>query len=194
VIASPKATVDLNALQVCTITRGAFLKLTFDDSMALELQAATAEEAEEWHAVLAGFAPKSNERKPSLMQSLEHYAPRKGTLVFERKGSSAALKPGASSTESGALPMTTTAPSLSSASPAVSAQQSPSSWTTDQVATWLAGIGEAYGNYSTAFIKNAINGEELLSEDFGLNELGEMGVTSKMHQKRIIKEVTKLRR
>ena len=87
VIASPKATVDLTALRSCTIDRGAFLKLAFTDSMSLELQAATAEEANAWHEVLADFAPKSSERKSSLMQSLEHYAPRKGTLVFERKGS-----------------------------------------------------------------------------------------------------------
>jgi hypothetical protein len=87
VIASPKATVDLNALQGCTIDRGTFLKLTFEDSMALELQAATAEEAESWHGVLVGFSPTTGARKASMIQSLEHYAPRKGTLVFERKGS-----------------------------------------------------------------------------------------------------------
>jgi hypothetical protein len=32
----------------------------------------------------------------------------------------------------------------------------------------------------------------LLSEDFGLDELVEFGVSSKMHQKRIVKEIKKL--
>jgi hypothetical protein len=108
VIASPKATVDLDALRGCTITRGAFLKLTFDDNMALDLQAATPEEADCWHDVLANFAPKDSERKSDLMQSLEHYAPRKGTLVFERKGSAS----GPSSVPSGT---SITAPNSSSA-------------------------------------------------------------------------------
>jgi hypothetical protein len=88
VLASPKATVDLNALKSCTITRGVFLMLTFEDSMALELQTATAEEAQGWHDVLAGCMPSSDARKASMIQSLDHYAPRKGTLVFERKGGS----------------------------------------------------------------------------------------------------------
>jgi hypothetical protein len=71
-------------------------------------------------------------------------------------------------------------------------QCTPSSWHTDQVAAWLAGIGEAYVDYGTAFVKNGISGEELLQEDFGLGELEEMGVTSKMHQKRILREIKKL--
>jgi hypothetical protein len=194
VIASPKATVDLNALRGCTITRGAFLKLTFEDNMALDLQAATPEEADCWHDVLANFAPKNSERKSDLMQSLEYCAPRKGTLVFERKGSFERKMQSTAAAPSAAPAATTHASAASPpASPAVLAQQLPSSWSTDHVAAWLAGIGEAYGDYSTAFVKNGINGEELLSEDFGLEELEEMEVTSKMHQKRILKEIKKLK-
>jgi hypothetical protein len=97
VIANPKATVDLNALQACTIDRGTFLKLTFGDSMSLELQATTVEEAEGWHEVLVEFSPSNGTRNASMIQALEHYAPRKGTLVFERKGSAASFSSSPSS-------------------------------------------------------------------------------------------------
>jgi hypothetical protein len=88
------------------------------------------------------------------------------------------------------------APSLASpasppTSPAASTQQ-PSSWSADDVGAWLAGIGEAYSSYSAAFIKNGIDGEELLSEEFGLEELEEFGVC-RVHQKRIMKEIKKLK-
>jgi hypothetical protein len=62
------------------------------------------------------------------------------------------------------------------------------------VAEWLGNIGEAYAEYGDAFIKNGIDGEELLSDDFGKAELEELGMASKMHQKRIFKEVLKLNR
>jgi hypothetical protein len=62
------------------------------------------------------------------------------------------------------------------------------------VAEWLGGIGEAYAEYGDAFIKNGIDGEELLGDDFGKAELEELGVASKMHQKRVLKEIQKLKR
>jgi hypothetical protein len=58
----------------------------------------------------------------------------------------------------------------------------------------MGGIGEAYAEYTDAFIKNGINSEELLRHDFGKDELEELGVTSNMHQKRILKEIQKLKR
>jgi hypothetical protein len=84
--ATPKATIDLHALQSCKLGPDTFVAMHFIDGMELELQAATKEEAAEWHEVLAQFEVPVG-RKTSLLQSLEHYAPRKGTLVFERKGS-----------------------------------------------------------------------------------------------------------
>jgi hypothetical protein len=69
----------------------------------------------------------------------------------------------------------------------------PSSWSADDVGAWLAGIGGAYSGYSAAFIENGIDGGELLSEDFGLDELMEFGVSSKVHQKRIVREIKKLK-
>jgi hypothetical protein len=62
------------------------------------------------------------------------------------------------------------------------------------VADWLGNIGEAYAEYGDAFIKNGIDGEELLGDDFGKAELEELGVVSKMHQKRVVKEIQKLKR
>jgi hypothetical protein len=45
VVVKPKATVDLNALVGCVVTRGTFLSLNVFDGMVLELQAAAVEEA-----------------------------------------------------------------------------------------------------------------------------------------------------
>jgi GTPase SAR1 family protein len=203
---SPKAVVDLNALRNVAVERRTFLHLEFVDGICLELQAPSVEETDGWYEVLQQFATVAATsgadatsglaaaRKTSLLQSLEHYAPRKGTLHFEMKGS---LESRAQSTAPTAPSPAATAPASAAsppASPAASAQHPPSSWSTEQVAAWLAGIGEAYGNYSAAFVENGIDGEELLSEDFGLDELKEFGVISKVHQKRILKEIKKLRR
>jgi hypothetical protein len=73
--AAPKATVDLQALQMCTLERGQFLSLYFNDSLVLELQAATLDEAEAWHDMLQSFIHDEH---------IDDYAPRKGTLIFER--------------------------------------------------------------------------------------------------------------
>jgi hypothetical protein len=62
------------------------------------------------------------------------------------------------------------------------------------VVEWLGQIGGAYAKYSESFIENGIDGGELMSDDFGHEELGELGVASKMHQRRIMKEVQKLKR
>jgi hypothetical protein len=91
----PKATMDLHALQTCTIKRGTFVTLCFTDKMLLELQALSLEEAEGWHEVLAQFEGRvAGVRKTSVMQSLEHYAPRKGTLVFIKRKASFERKSG----------------------------------------------------------------------------------------------------
>jgi hypothetical protein len=73
-------------------------------------------------------------------------------------------------------------------------QQPPITWSAELVAEWLGDIGEAYAEYGDAFIKNGIDGEELLGDDFGKAELKELGVASKMHQKRVVKEIQKLKR
>jgi hypothetical protein len=83
------------------------------------------------------------------------------------------------------------------AAPAVSPsslQQSPITWSAELVAEWLGNIGGAYAEYGDAFIQNGIDGEELLDGDFGKAELEEFGVESKVHQKRILKEIQKLKR
>jgi hypothetical protein len=85
---SPRASVDLRALHQCTLGPGAFVTLNFGD-LVLELQAATEEDAGAWYEVLARFEQaKSDSRKSNRIQLLEHYAPRKGSLVFERKSTS----------------------------------------------------------------------------------------------------------
>jgi hypothetical protein len=66
-------------------------------------------------------------------------------------------------------------------------------WLEGDVAAWLEGIGAAYCKYKAAFIENGINGEMLLADDFG-EYLDELGVSSKMHRNRIMKERAKLPR
>jgi serine/threonine protein kinase len=94
-----------------------------------------------------------------------------------------------------AAPATSAAPAALVA-PAVSPsvlQQPPATWTAKLVAEWLGNIGKAYAEYGDAFIENGIDGEELLGDEFG-KELEELGVASKMHQRRVIKEIQKLKR
>jgi hypothetical protein len=65
------------------------------------------------------------------------------------------------------------------------------------VAKWLGQIDGAYAKCSESFIENGIDGGELMIDDFGHKELGELGVASKcskIHRKRIMKEVQKLER
>jgi hypothetical protein len=69
----------------------------------------------------------------------------------------------------------------------------PSDWSEHHVKHWLEGIGEVYGEYGGEFVRHGITGEELLDADFGDPELVELGVTSAMHRKRIMKEVRKLK-
>jgi len=65
-------------------------------------------------------------------------------------------------------------------------------WTEKEVAEWLGSIGNVFVKYGDSFINNGINGEELLNDDFGDAELKEFGVTSKVHRKRILRELNKL--
>ena len=69
----------------------------------------------------------------------------------------------------------------------------PGLWSEEQVIEWLSGIGAAYAKYGAAFKDNGINGKELLGDNFGLEELEELGVTSKLHQQRILREVAELK-
>jgi hypothetical protein len=58
------------------------------------------------------------------------------------------------------------------------------------VVDWLGSIGEAYLQYSTAFIAEGINGEELFELEAG--DLTDFGVSNQRHVKRILKEIQKL--
>jgi hypothetical protein len=60
--ATPKATIDLLALQSCSVKRGTFITLGFSDGMELVLQAATEEEAAGWHEVLDSFSKHQSRR------------------------------------------------------------------------------------------------------------------------------------
>jgi hypothetical protein len=114
------------------------------------------------------------------MLSFEHYAPRKGTLVFERKGASPVLS--APSTASGAPPVT--------APPPGKADRPVNTWSKADVFEWLCGIGKVYGDYTKAFEDEGITGKELLS--LTAEDLEDFGVTKERHKKRILSEIDAL--
>ena len=67
-------------------------------------------------------------------------------------------------------------------------------WTERQVVAWLAGIGtaSAFVKYGDAFETSGVNGE-LLLDGIEEEDLVDMGVTSRLHRKRIIQDIAKLR-
>ena len=68
------------------------------------------------------------------------------------------------------------------------------SWTERQVVAWLAGIGtaSAFVKYGDAFETSGVNGE-LLLDGIEEEDLIDLGVTSRLHRKRIIQDIAKLR-
>jgi hypothetical protein len=64
-------------------------------------------------------------------------------------------------------------------------------WSKEMVVEWLGSIGGVYVQYGAAFLFEGINGEELL--EISAAELLEFGVSNQRHQKRILKEVARLR-
>ena len=98
--ATLKGTIDLNALKTCTV-EGTQMTLSFADSV-LELQALSAADAFKWAGVLVQFAEEGGAadgdpqqaqqaQRPSFLQSMDHYAPRKGTLVFDSRARLSAI-------------------------------------------------------------------------------------------------------
>ena len=57
----------------------------------------------------------------------------------------------------------------------------------------MSSIAPAFAQYGAGFVDNAIDGGELLDDDFGDDELDAIGVEQKSHRKRIVKEVGKLK-
>jgi hypothetical protein len=68
------------------------------------------------------------------------------------------------------------------------------SWTEQQVAEWLAGIGTAYADakYGDAFVASGVNGK-LLLDGIEEEDLISLGVTSRLHRKRIMQDIAELR-
>ena len=68
------------------------------------------------------------------------------------------------------------------------------SWTERQVVAWLAGIGtaSAFVKYSDAFETSGVNGK-LLLDGIEEEDLIDLGVTSRLHRKRIIQDIAELR-
>jgi hypothetical protein len=62
------------------------------------------------------------------------------------------------------------------------------------VAAWLAGIGTAYADakYGDAFVASGVNGE-LLLDGIEEEELVDLGVVSRLHRRRIMQDIAKLR-
>jgi hypothetical protein len=83
---SPKAAIDLHALQEVKLQEGTLiLILEFQDGMMLELQAASEKAATDWLEALQQHEITAKaRRRAEKVALLEHYAPRKATLVFSR--------------------------------------------------------------------------------------------------------------
>jgi hypothetical protein len=170
----PKATVDLNALQQCTIKRGTFIMLRFNDDAVLEIQAATTQEAAGWREVLVVFE-QATERKVGMLHSLDHYAPRKGTLVFERKGSFERKVPPASPpSQAAAAAAAATPPDATSTANATAAipepmKHPPAMRLPDRVSNLE---GEAFGELRSGTTKARV--EALETDVFGEVQSGSM--------------------
>ena len=189
----------MQSFTLCTDLHSA-VEHNFPTGKVLELQAQDEASAQEWRTAInearAGAGEVAAEEVAKL-QSLAHYAPRKGTLVLGRKGSR-------SSMAVASLTSTSTSPSRSSAG-AVSASASASApafaptstaadvsqWTPQQVADWVGSFGREYAQYNDNIVDNGINGEALLDE-FGEDELDDLKVEKKSHRKRILREAKKL--
>jgi hypothetical protein len=101
---------------------------------------------------------------------------------------------GAASAAASAAPAASAvSPSFLRQSPTTWSAELVADWSAELVADWLGNFGAVYAKYGDAFIKNGINGEELLDDEFGIADLEELGVTSMMHQKRVMKEIRKLK-
>jgi hypothetical protein len=61
--------------------------------------------------------------------------------------------------------------------------------TVQEVAEWVRSIGHAYVPYATEFSDNSVDGATLFADSFGEEDLNELGVTKKLHQKRIMRDM-----
>jgi hypothetical protein len=87
--------INLRGATQCTRSRGLFVTLKAgggDGALTLELQAESEELAAAWHEELSKFV---DARAAASLQSLEQFAPRKGTLVLGRKVSGGGRAPAA---------------------------------------------------------------------------------------------------
>lgn len=66
-----------------------------------------------------------------------------------------------------------------------------SGWSTQHVAAWVASFGSEYAQYGGGIASNGVDGEALL-DDFGDDELDDIGVRKKTHRKKIVREARKL--
>jgi GTPase SAR1 family protein len=204
VFTDPKAVIDLHALAMqsaepkgVSIERGTFVRLCFVDGKGLELQAATEEAAATWHEVFEGFALGAHDGTPSdgvgagarahvgagadrastlRLQSLAHYAPRKGSLLF-------AERPNKQPPASQPLPASgTAAAALPTAGPATAPAVVP-------IHEWLSSVNVNLAKYADSFTGYGYDDTDLLkdAEEGELEEaFDELGVKAKPHRKRIM--------
>jgi hypothetical protein len=187
-----KGGIDLRAMTACT-QKAQFVTLELPEGKVLELQAQDEAAAQEWRTAInearAGAGEVTAEEVAKL-QSLAHYAPRKGTLVLGRKGSRSSMAVAPPT----ALPPPSPSPGTEEPSKVVHARSGSTpavDMSPEQVAEWLvSSIGNAYAKYGATFIDEGINGAEL--RDLGNDDLVDLGVGTALHRKRILKEVSKL--
>ena len=78
---------------------------------------------------------------------------------------------------------------------AAASVENATSWSKDDVATQVKGIGKAYEEYSSAIVENALDGHMLMAMD--ASELGDWfegcGVVKKIHQRKLEVEFKRLK-
>lgn len=70
--------------------------------------------------------------------------------------------------------------------------KAPNMWNEMDVAAWLQSLGPAFSDYKETFVENGVNGTSLL-EDFDEDVMVELGITKKLHRKRLIREIVVLK-
>ena len=136
-----------------------------------------------------GIAPYFLSRFPSLLMAVWQAVGRAGWAAraelrdYLPAETAAASQPPTTPTVAAALP---SAPAAPAPGPGPVRE-----WSLAQVGRWLGSVGSAFSQYADSFAATGIDGEELL--DLNSDELVELGISSALHRKRILKEISKLK-
>eukprot|EP00937_MAST-01D_sp_MAST-1D-sp2_P001034 g1034.t1 len=174
-----KGTINLHQACQCTV-EGLVIQITGDASTNLQLQAKEPDEAQLWHMQIS---KKIAERQVAAMTSLEHFAPRKGTFALARARTRSRNNAPQSESTGSTQPVTQTASSTKDDPSADDVRD----WTAEDVAKYVAGLGNSFGGYRQKLIDNCVHGRIFLG--ITDDDLQGMGIENKLHRKVLLTEV-----